>query len=105
MAPEIREEIIKATQQQKGQIAIVNGPFGTELRRAMPVTDPNGNPAMHVSRTWMVSGPAGCCAACCSARPPSSPRTPMRRWRCSSSSATSSSVADPSPPHRAACCP
>lgn len=57
MAPEIREEIIKGTQQQKGQIALVQGPFGTELRRALPVTDPNGNAATHVSRTWLVAGP------------------------------------------------
>lgn len=57
MAPEIRQEVIKATQQQKGQIALVNGPFGTEIRRAVPVTDPEGKTAMHVSRTWLVSGP------------------------------------------------
>lgn len=57
MAPEIRAEIIKGTQQQKGQVALVDGPFGTEIRRAMPVTDPEGKPAMHVSRTWLVAGP------------------------------------------------
>lgn len=57
MAPEIRGEIIKATQQQKGQVALVKGPFGTEIRRAMPVTDPEGKAAMHVSRTWLVAGP------------------------------------------------
>lgn len=57
MAGEIREEVIKATQQQKGQIALVNGPFGTEIRRAVPVTDQEGKAATHVSRTWLVSGP------------------------------------------------
>lgn len=57
MVGEIRSEIIRATQQQKGRIQLVKGPFGTEVRRALPVTDPNGNPAMHVSRTWLVAGP------------------------------------------------
>ncbi len=57
MVPEIREEIIKATAQQQGQIAVSQGPFGSELRRALPVKDPNGNAATHLSRTWMVSGP------------------------------------------------
>ncbi|WP_226997080.1 DUF3710 domain-containing protein [Tessaracoccus aquimaris] len=57
MIPEIREEIIKATAQQQGQIAVSQGPFGSELRRALPVKDPNGNAATHLSRTWMVSGP------------------------------------------------
>lgn len=57
MIPEIREEIIKSTVEQKGQAAVAEGPFGSELRRALPVTDQNGNPATHMSRTWMVSGP------------------------------------------------
>lgn len=57
MAPEIREEIVKLTLQQQGKIALVKGPFGAELRRALPVKDQNGNPATHVSRTWMVAGP------------------------------------------------
>lgn len=57
MVGEIRSEIIRVTQQQKGRIELVQGPFGAEVRRALPVTDPNGNPAMHVSRTWLVGGP------------------------------------------------
>lgn len=57
MVEEIRSEIIRVTLQQKGRIEIVEGPFGAELRRALPVTDSNGNPAMHVSRTWLVGGP------------------------------------------------
>ncbi len=40
-----------------GRCQAVKGPFGTELRRALPVKDPNGNPAMHLSRTWLVPGP------------------------------------------------
>ncbi len=57
LAPETRADIIKSAQQQQGKIALVNGPFGTELRRALPVKDQNGNPATHVSRTWLVDGP------------------------------------------------
>ena len=57
MTPEIREEIIASTQREKGEIAVVEGPFGAELRRRLPITDPQGNPAIHVSRTWLVSGP------------------------------------------------
>ena len=57
MVDEIRSEIIRVTQQQKGRIELVQGPFGAEVRRALPVTAPNGNPAMHVSRTWLVGGP------------------------------------------------
>lgn len=57
LLPEIREEIIAATTREKGKVQVVQGPFGAELRRRLPVTDPKGNPAIHVSRTWLVSGP------------------------------------------------
>lgn len=57
MTGEIREEVVASTRQQGGRCQAVKGPFGTELRRALPVKDPNGNPAMHLSRTWLVPGP------------------------------------------------
>ncbi|HMR12806.1 MAG TPA: DUF3710 domain-containing protein [Arachnia sp.] len=57
MAGEIRADVIRQTQAQNGRIQIAQGPFGTELRRAVPVTDSEGKQAMHVSRTWLVSGP------------------------------------------------
>lgn len=57
MVSEIRGEIISTTLQQKGRVQVVEGPFGSELRRALPVTDPQGNPATHLSRTWLVAGP------------------------------------------------
>lgn len=57
LLPEIRDEIIAATEREKGSVQVVRGPFGAELRRRLPVTDPKGNPAIHVSRTWLVSGP------------------------------------------------
>lgn len=57
MAEEVRSDIVKSTLQQGGQIAFAQGPFGTELRRRLPVKDPQGNAAVHVSRTWLVPGP------------------------------------------------
>ncbi|HMR48878.1 MAG TPA: DUF3710 domain-containing protein [Arachnia sp.] len=56
--PETRGGMIDATAKAKGRIAVANGPFGTEIRRALPITDPQGNPALHVSRTWLVEGPS-----------------------------------------------
>lgn len=57
MLDEIRQEVIRATQSENGRIAAAKGPFGAELRRKVPVTDSKGNPAMRVSRTWLVQGP------------------------------------------------
>ncbi len=57
MIDEIRDEVIKATEAAEGRIAMVEGPFGTELRRHLPVKTPEGKPATHLSRTWLCSGP------------------------------------------------
>lgn len=56
--PEIRGDIITATAKSKGRLAVAKGPFGAEIRRVQQVADPQGNPAMHVSRTWLVEGPS-----------------------------------------------
>ena len=57
MVAEIRSDILATTFQQQGKAQVVRGPFGAELRRAIPVKDPQGNPATHLSRTWLVAGP------------------------------------------------
>lgn len=57
MVPEVRSDIIAGTRQANGLLDVVEGPFGAELRRRMPVTTAEGNLAMHVSRTWLASGP------------------------------------------------
>ena len=57
MAAEIRAEIFEGTRKQGGQVKAVQGPFGAELRRAVPMADPEGRQALHISRTWLVSGP------------------------------------------------
>ena len=41
----------------EGAVELVEGPFGAELRRRLPVTTPEGKPATHMSRTWLCSGP------------------------------------------------
>lgn len=57
LLPEIRQEIIAATEREQGTVEVVPGPFGAEMRRRLPVKDSSGNPAVHVSRTWLVGGP------------------------------------------------
>ncbi len=57
MVSEIRGEIIRATAEAKGKVQMVEGPFGAELRRRLPVTTPEGKAATHLSRTWLVGGP------------------------------------------------
>lgn len=57
MLAEIREEIAAATEKEGGEITLLEGPFGVELHRRQPVTDPQGRRGTHVSRTWLVGGP------------------------------------------------
>ena len=57
MVAEIRDEMIAATQKSGGKVSLVEGPFGTEVRRIIPMTDPKGNRVFHVSRTWFAEGP------------------------------------------------
>ena len=57
--PEIRREIIGLSSQQQGvRISVVKGPFGTEIRRAMPVQTKDGRGGVQVTRTWLVEGPS-----------------------------------------------
>lgn len=57
MLAEIREEITAATEKEGGEVTLLEGPFGVELRRRQPVTDAQGRRGTHVSRTWLVGGP------------------------------------------------
>ena len=54
---DIRDEMVAATQKAGGQATLAEGPFGTEVRRVLPMTDPKGNRVVHISRTWFASGP------------------------------------------------
>lgn len=54
---EIRREMISVTEQQGGDVQLADGPFGTEIRRVIPLTNEDGEQMYHVSRTWFVHGP------------------------------------------------
>ncbi|MFT4167396.1 MAG: DUF3710 domain-containing protein [Microlunatus sp.] len=55
--PELRDEIIEEATASGGSAALVEGPFGVELRRILPVTTPDGEQGYQPSRMWMVEGP------------------------------------------------
>jgi len=54
---QIRDEMSAATEKAGGTVTLVEGPFGTEVRRVIPLNDPKGNRVYHVSRTWFAQGP------------------------------------------------
>ncbi|OYO21988.1 hypothetical protein CGZ93_08655 [Enemella dayhoffiae] len=54
---EIRQQIIEQTQAAGGTADCVEGPFGTELVRNVPVQTPDGQIAFQPSRTWVAQGP------------------------------------------------
>ncbi|SDE37411.1 DUF3710 domain-containing protein [Auraticoccus monumenti] len=53
---EIRADVIEATRAQRGSTTLVEGPFGTELRRLVPVKAPGGEEGYQPSRTWAAEG-------------------------------------------------
>ncbi|MFV0405506.1 MAG: DUF3710 domain-containing protein [Propioniciclava sp.] len=57
MAEELREDIIEEASQGAGNAETSPGPFGTEIRRVLPVEGPEGEQLFHVSRIWLVTGP------------------------------------------------
>lgn len=58
MIGEVRREMARATIEELGGTAeFVEGPFGTEVRRVIPMTSEDGQGSVHVSRTWLVQGP------------------------------------------------
>ncbi len=57
MAGEIRREMLEMTAQQGGEGQLADGPFGTEIRRVIPMQNDEGETMYHVSRTWFVHGP------------------------------------------------
>ncbi|GAA1395982.1 DUF3710 domain-containing protein [Luteococcus peritonei] len=57
MAPEIRREMVQMTAEQGGDAQLAEGPFGTEIRRVIPLTNEDGEQMYHVSRTWFAHGP------------------------------------------------
>lgn len=57
LVPEARRAMVASTTQSGGNTELAQGPFGTELRRVVPVQGPNGEQLLHVSRIWFVEGP------------------------------------------------
>lgn len=54
---ELREEILAAATEAGGSGSLVEGPFGVELRRLVPVTTPEGEQGYQPSRMWVAEGP------------------------------------------------
>lgn len=57
LARSVRREMIQQAEQSGGQGELAEGPFGTEVRRIIPMQTPEGQQAAHVSRTWLAEGP------------------------------------------------
>jgi len=57
MLAEVRGEMRRSTKLAGGTMTLVEGPFGTEVKRTFPMTTPEGAPANQPSRTWFVEGP------------------------------------------------
>lgn len=58
LAEELREDIIEEATQAGGRAEVVVGPFGPEVKRVLPLDGPEGEQLFHVSRIWLVEGPA-----------------------------------------------
>ncbi len=54
---QVRDEMVRSTEQTGGEATLAEGPFGTEIRRVLPLQDSDGKRAFHISRTWFVQGP------------------------------------------------
>lgn len=57
MLATIRAEMLENTNSAGGTFTLVKGPFGTEVRRVVPITSADGQHGYHVSRTWFAQGP------------------------------------------------
>ena len=57
MIPEVRAALQEGAAQGGGNVTLGEGPFGTEIRRLVPVQGPQGEQMLHASRVWLVQGP------------------------------------------------
>jgi len=57
MVPEVREALQAGAAEGGGNVTFGEGPFGTELRRLLPMRGPQGEQMLHASRVWLVQGP------------------------------------------------
>jgi hypothetical protein len=56
-AAEIRDDLIEETLAAGGSAERAKGPYGTELRRVVPVDAPDGEAGFAPLRDWLVEGP------------------------------------------------
>ena len=56
-AAEIRDDLIEETLAAGGSAERAKGPYGTELRRVVPVDGPDGESGFAPMRDWLVEGP------------------------------------------------
>lgn len=54
---EIREQIVEQTEAAGGEVALVEGPFGTEVVRKVYLRTPDDREFEQMSRTWAAEGP------------------------------------------------
>ena len=57
MITEVREALQTSAADGGGNVTLGEGPFGTEIRRLVPVQGPQGEQMLHASRVWLVQGP------------------------------------------------
>lgn len=57
MIAEVREALQAGAAEGGGNVSLGEGPFGTEIRRLVPVQGPQGESMLHASRVWLVQGP------------------------------------------------
>ena len=54
---EMRDDIAAHAVAEGGSASLLEGPFGVELRRTIPVVAPGGQPGYQPSRMWVAEGP------------------------------------------------
>jgi Protein of unknown function (DUF3710) len=54
---ELRDDMIESATDAGGSAALIEGPFGVELRRLLPVSTPDGEQGYQPSRMWVAEGP------------------------------------------------
>lgn len=57
LADELLEDTVEEAEQAGGSCQVVDGLFGPEVRRVLPLEGPEGEQLFHVSRIWLVDGP------------------------------------------------
>ena len=57
MVKDVADDMVASTVAAGGESEMLEGPFGPEIRRIIPVEAPDGEQAWHVSRTWFAQGP------------------------------------------------